>query len=132
MESKTQKALELFYAGNNCAQAMLLAHAEEIGLTNEQAKKLTACLGGGMCVGDICGAISAGMLVLGMRHFDPAGDPPAEKVKTRKIGMDFMNALKKEYGITDCRDIFSQGGRAACMKVTTSVEKLLEEKKAEE
>ena len=125
------KSLELFQAGNNCAQAVLMAHAEELGLTTDQAKKLTACLGGGMCVGDICGAISAGMLVLGMRYFDPAGDPPAEKVKTRKLGMDFMNALKEAYGSTDCRDIFSQGGRAACNKVMTSVEEMLGEKMAD-
>ena len=119
------KSLELFQAGNNCAQAVLLAHAEELGLTESQAKKITACFGGGMCVGDVCGAISGAMIVLGMRHFDTDADAAAEKVKTRKLGMDFMNAMKQLYGSTDCRDIFSQGGRAACTKVMTSVEEML-------
>ena len=122
---ETLKSLELFQSGNNCAQAVLLAHAEELGLTESQAKKIAACFGGGMCVGDVCGAISGAMMVLGMRHFATDADPAEEKVKSRKIGMDFMNAMKQLYGSTDCRDILSQGGRAACVKVITSASEML-------
>ncbi|MDO4551557.1 MAG: C-GCAxxG-C-C family protein [Planctomycetia bacterium] len=124
---KTQKALEFFHLGNNCAQAVLMAHAEELGLTEEQAKKMTACFGGGMCVGNICGAISSGMLVLGMKNFDSSAEMAAEKMRIRKLGMNFMKTLTETYGTTSCRDIFSQGGRTACNKVITSVCELLNE-----
>lgn len=116
-----KNAVSLFQSGNNCAQAVLLAYADKIGLSAEDAKKITACFGGGLCTGDVCGAITGAMMVLGMQHFDPVADLAGEKVKTRKIGMDFMREIGEKFGSIDCRDIFSQGGRTQCVKVIETV-----------
>ena len=42
------KARALFSGGCNCAQAVVGAYAEEIGLTQEQAMRLASSFGGGM------------------------------------------------------------------------------------
>ena len=52
--------------GCNCAQSILAAFHEEMGLTEAQCLALAGGLGGGMRCGSICGAISGGILVLGM------------------------------------------------------------------
>ncbi len=122
MASKNaENALAMFQGGNNCAQAVLLAYADQVGLSAENAKKITACFGGGMCTGGVCGAISAAMMVLGMENFDPKAEVATEKVKTRKIGMDFMKNMAEMFGSTDCTHIFSQGGRTNCVKVIEAV-----------
>ena len=49
----------------NCAQAVLVAYADAMGMTPEQAFKLGAHLGSGMRHGSTCGAVTGALLVLG-------------------------------------------------------------------
>ena len=57
----------------NCCQSVLVAFAEDIGLTEEQAYRLGANFGGGMRCGSVCGALTGALMVLGM-----TGRPPEE------------------------------------------------------
>ena len=50
----------------NCAQAVLMAFCEEKGLSSQMAADLTANFGSGMRIGGVCGAMSGGLLVLGL------------------------------------------------------------------
>lgn len=50
----------------NCAQAVLVTYAQEMGLTEEEAFRLGANFGTGMHLGSTCGAVTAAMMVLGM------------------------------------------------------------------
>ena len=43
---------------NNCAQTIMRAYAEEMGLTEEQAAAIGCNFGGGMKCGGTCGAIT--------------------------------------------------------------------------
>ena len=45
----TEIASELFSKRYYCSQAVLAAFADELGMTKEQALKVGACFGGGMC-----------------------------------------------------------------------------------
>ena len=49
----------------NCAQSVLIPFAEDMGLTREQAKELTAYFGGGMGCGAVCGAVTGALLAMG-------------------------------------------------------------------
>ena len=49
----------------NCAQAVLMAFAEEVGITSEQAAALAANFGGGMGCGSVCGAVTGALMALG-------------------------------------------------------------------
>ena len=71
---KCTAARDYHNRGCNCAQSILTAFHEEMGLTEKQCLALTSGLGGGMRCGSICGAISGGILVLGM--FFPADKRP--------------------------------------------------------
>ena len=50
---------------SNCAQTILRAYAEELGITGDMAAKLSSNFGGGMKCGLTCGAITGELMVLG-------------------------------------------------------------------
>ena len=54
----------------NCAQAVLVPFAAEMGLSEEQAYTLGAHFGAGMRHGSTCGAVTGALMVLGMLGYD--------------------------------------------------------------
>ncbi len=50
----------------NCAQAVLIPFAEEKGISGEAAYALAENYASGMKMGSVCGAIAAGLMVLGL------------------------------------------------------------------
>ncbi|AFS79180.1 putative redox-active protein, CGCAxxGCC motif family [Gottschalkia acidurici 9a] len=61
---KSDIALELFNEGYNCAQAVLSAFDEEIGLDRKTAIKISCEYGAGMAKGGTCGAVMGALMVL--------------------------------------------------------------------
>ena len=55
MEKK--EIAELFMKGIDCSQVVVGAFAEELGITTEEAYKMSAAFGGGMGLGETCGAV---------------------------------------------------------------------------
>ena len=55
----------------NCCQSVLVAFAEEMGLTEEQACDLGANFGSGMRCGSVCGTLTGALMVLGMTNCPP-------------------------------------------------------------
>ena len=76
-----EKALALFDQKYHCSQAVLAAFADECGLTEQQALKLGACFGGGMRKGEVCGACTGALMVLGALYgqYDKA-DPASREI----------------------------------------------------
>lgn len=101
----SQKAVELFEQGFNCAQAVLGAFGEQIGLSAEQALKISSAFGGG--VGrqrEICGALSGMLMAFSMLYgYDDAktGDKAKLYEQTRALCDEF----KKQNGSILCREI---------------------------
>lgn len=55
----------------NCCQSVLVAFAEDMGLTEEQAYDLGSNFGSGMRCGSACGALTGGLMVLGLMNCPP-------------------------------------------------------------
>ena len=86
---RVAKADELFLGGCNCAQAVFAAFADEFGLDEEFAKRLATGLGGGVGrMREVCGAVSAAALVIGMR-LGP------DKMKAYPVIQDFCAKFKE-------------------------------------
>ena len=67
MSKRAERAVANFQAGNNCAQSVLLAYVDVLGLTQEQAAMVSVGFGGGM--GRLrlhCGAFSAAVMLAGI------------------------------------------------------------------
>ena len=79
----------------NCAQAVLVPFAEKMGLDADTAMKITACFGSGMNMGSVCGAVTGGLMALGLSG---AGD--------QKTCQEFCRRIRNNHdGMLDCRDL---------------------------
>lgn len=74
----------------NCAQAVLMPFAEDMGLTREQAKNVAANFGGGMGCGSVCGAVTGALMALGGLNF-----PPEKRT-------ELLRKFQQENGTLDC------------------------------
>ena len=65
--SKVQQALAYFMGGSNCAQSVFTAFHDQMGLSEEQAMRLSSAMGGGIGgLREVCGAFSGMAMALGM------------------------------------------------------------------
>ena len=79
----------------NCAQAVLIPFAAEMGLSEEQAKNLGAHFGSGMRHGSTCGAITGALMVLGMLGYDEqAATALLRKVRQERGALDCATLLR--------------------------------------
>ena len=111
-----EKAKEYFSDGYNCAQAVLLAFAEETGLKKETAAKLASSFGGGLGrMREVCGAVSGAAMVLGLlKGYDDPNDAEAKR-KHYELVRDFAERFRERNGSIICRELLSgvqtkQGG----------------------
>lgn len=91
---------------NNCAQTILRAYAEELGLSEEQAAGLACNFGGGMKCGGVCGAITSGLMVLGAKE---VGEPNRIREFRQRIA-DNHN------GLTNCADLLKENAARGGVK----------------
>ena len=53
---------ELFMQGYDCSQVVLAHYAEQLGISEEMANKVSACFGGGMLQAGTCGAFTGALM----------------------------------------------------------------------
>ena len=137
-----EKAVQYYQDGYLCSQSVLAAYAEEYGLTEELAMKLGTCLGAGMRKGEVCGACTGALMVLGLVHDDPKNRMAANENTKR-----FLSAFRDANGSYLCNDLLGcdirtpEGVQYArdnhlftefCPKMVTSAVEILEEMLAEQ
>jgi len=118
---KKRYANDLYEYGYNCAQRTLLPFAEECGLEREPALKLASGFGAGLQHGGICGAISSGVMVLGMLYGHTDGKDAKGKHKIYNAVIDLCNSIEGKYNTLLCKeiigvDITNPSGRAFAEK----------------
>ena len=102
---KNKEAVELFKQGYSCAQAVAGAFSEEMGISQEKATALSACFGAGICgTRQICGAVSGGLMALGLiKNYASAEQKATAYTEGKKLIEDF----EKEFGTTVCFDLLT-------------------------
>jgi len=113
----------------NCAQAVLMAFAPDAGVAEEDARRITANFGSGMKMGAVCGAVTGGLMALGLHGVEDGA----------AIG-GFVRAVQDSHrGCLDCRDLLRMNREAGMpqkphcdgmvYECTELVEKILAERK---
>ena len=100
-----EKALAVFEQKYHCSQAVLAAFAEECGLTEEQALKLGACFGGGMRKGEVCGACTGALMVLGLLYGQYDKTDLISREKANTVNDKMMERFAAVSGSYLCRDL---------------------------
>lgn len=100
-EEMGARAADLFKSGMNCAQAVYVAFAPELGLDEKNAAMASSGLGGGVGrMREVCGAVTGATLVLG-HVFGEDKNLVYEKVQHLCAG------FKAETGSIICREMLA-------------------------
>ena len=100
-----EKALQYFSDRFHCSQAVLAAYAPELGITEEQALKLGACFGTGMRKGEVCGACTGALMVLGLMYGQFNKEDTESRMRANKVNVEMMNDFAEKCGSYICNDL---------------------------
>lgn len=100
-----EKALDYFSRKFHCSQAVLAAFAEECGITEEQALKLGACFGSGMRKGEVCGACTGALMVLGLLYGHYVENDTPSKMRANQVNDTLMERFAKVCGSYKCNEL---------------------------
>ena len=96
--SEINEAVKLFNSGYVCSQAVFAAFSPKLGLEKNQALKIGACFGSGMRKGEVCGACTGALMVLGLKYGE-------SKAMSNEACERFLDEFKKENGSYICNDL---------------------------
>src|SRR5512138_1672998 len=67
--NKIEKVTSKFASGYNCAQSVFFAFLEDLEIDPDTALKIASGFGGGIGRrGEVCGAVTGGIMALGAKH----------------------------------------------------------------
>ena len=133
--SEINESVEIFENGYRCSQAVFAAFSPALGLDKELALKIGACFGSGMRKGEVCGACTGALMVLGLKYGE-------SKEKSDKACERFLDEFENENGSYICNDLLGcdistpEGVKSAvennlfkefCPKMVESASKIVKE-----
>jgi len=100
-----EKAVKRFLEGYNCAQSVLSTMFEHWNGENELIPKIATAFGGGIgrC-GSICGALTGGVMAIGIKY--GTNEPFLEKrLKAYELAQKFYEGFERQHGSVLCREL---------------------------
>lgn len=106
MSAKSDKAVATFFDGFNCAQSVLSVFSDDFQLNRDKALKLACGFGAGIALrGDMCGAVSGGIMVLGMQYgSDRTSDEASTNLTYSKVN-EFIDLFSQKHGTVECSSL---------------------------
>ena len=105
MNSKSEAAEKLFVEGFSCAQSVLAPFCEKYGLDTETALKLASPLGGGCGLAELCGAVSGGAMVVGLKYGQYIAGDKDSGMNCREKRDRFIEEFRKCHDSVTCRGL---------------------------
>jgi C_GCAxxG_C_C family probable redox protein len=144
METKNDIAVRKLIEGYNCAQSILYSFCSDFRIDQDTALKLSCGFGAGMGrKGEVCGAVTGGIIVIGLKYGRGEDDDTVAKETTYAKTLELMERFSAKHGTFLCRkllngcDLTTDEGQQyfkendllnnACKVCVESVVKILEE-----
>lgn len=106
-----QRAMDLFLEGYNCAQSLVGAFYQDIGLDWEQAMRLSSSFGGGMGrLREVCGAVSGMFMVIGLLQGYTSPKNTKEKTEQYTRVQELAHRFRKHNTSIICREMLGISG----------------------
>ncbi len=100
-----EKALDLFSKRYMCSQAVLAAFAEKCGIPEKQALRVSSCFGSGMRKGEVCGACTGALMVLGLLYGQDDVVDTESKMRSIEVTEKLMERFSEACGSYLCNDL---------------------------
>ena len=106
MKPRNEIAVEKFLSGYNCAQAVLYSFCDDLRLDQDTALKLACGFGAGMARRqEVCGAISGGIIAIGLKHGRGEGQDRMPTEETYRKVRELMWQFESKLGTCSCRTL---------------------------
>lgn len=103
--NRKEEALKLFESGFNCSQAVLSVFFDELPIDKETALKLATGFGGGLCNGELCGAVTGAIMILGLKYGHSILGDDETQLKMYDITKEFTDKFKNKHGEIVCKKL---------------------------
>lgn len=103
---ETKQITEEFMKGYDCSQVVLRHFAEKLGITEDEANRVSACFGGGMMLGSVCGTYTGALMAIGLKygHSNPEGLMDQKNIMMAKTA-EFNQRFTQEFGTVVCKEL---------------------------
>jgi C_GCAxxG_C_C family probable redox protein len=107
-QSKQMIAQESFNSGFNCAQSVLKAFSDDLGINEIQAINMASGFGAGMGrLQKTCGAVTGAVMVIGLSNNLSIQLAENRNDLTNQMIQDFENQFIKKHGTTQCKELIA-------------------------
>jgi C_GCAxxG_C_C family probable redox protein len=104
-----QLALSRFKEGFSCSQAVLSAFSDTFGLDLNTALRISQSFGGGIAHrGEMCGAVSGALLVIGLKYGRTKAEDIQAREKTYQVVREFIKRFENLNESIICKDLLGQ------------------------
>ena len=104
--TKSDEALASFMSRFTCSSAVFSAFSEELGLDPATAKKIACGFGAGISkTGNICGAVSGALMVIGLKYGKTEKNDEVATEKTRALVRQFISKFSQKNGSVNCTEL---------------------------
>lgn len=101
--------LTYFDNGFNCAESVLLALSEDLGVASECEceciPKVATGFGGGMKTGSVCGAVSGAVIAFGLKYGRTHANEVEKRARVYQLVQEFMTQFKKKHKTIVCSEL---------------------------
>lgn len=102
---KINEAISIFEDGFNCAQAVLSVYSNDLLIDRELALKIASGFGGGSRNGELCGAVSGAIMVLGLKDGHYIKGDNELKHRSYRLAKEFTDRFREVHGDIVCKNL---------------------------
>ncbi len=105
-QESIEKAVHSFKEGFNCSQSVLASYAPHFGMPIDLALRMATPFGGGMGRrGEVCGAVSGALMVLGLKAGATEPQDKPAKEEAYALAEEFHRRFETRHGTILCREL---------------------------
>ena len=106
--TRSEQAVSKLVEGYNCAQSVFYVFCDDLQIERDAALKLASGFGAGMARnGEVCGAVTGGILVLGAEHGRGENDDKTATEATYARTQELMDEFARRHGSYLCRKLLN-------------------------
>lgn len=103
---RSQLAVSRFQEGFSCSQSVLSAFSGTFGLDLNLSLKISQPFGGGIAhLGEMCGAVSGALMVIGLKYGRTKAEDIQAREKTYQLVRKFIIRFKEAHGTIICKEL---------------------------
>jgi C_GCAxxG_C_C family probable redox protein len=108
MKNRTEIAVSKFSEGYNCAQSVFYSFCDTLQFDQNTALKMACGFGAGMGrKGEVCGAVTGGIIVIGAKYGRGERDGRTATELTYKKTRELMDLFENKHGTFICRKLLN-------------------------